>query len=145
VVSFLSFFFSLFVLVVPHCLVVVTHVGWDAPPLFFCRFTHFLLVLQMLFALLAPLFCLSFVAGAPCTVLSDLDEIASLTAAGYTCSSPGVVCDDSSGTCHVVAVPDMYVHLTFSFLSDVVCTALSLIKLWSGSASQFWPMSRVSC
>jgi len=65
----------------------------------------------MLFTL-AVLFCLSsFVAGAPCTVLTDPDERASLTAAGYTCSSGGVVCDDGSGTCRVVAVPGMCVVL----------------------------------
>ena len=64
---------------------------------------------RMLFVLVV--LSVSLVSGARCTVLTDADELASLTAAGYTCSSPGVSCDDSTGTCHVIAMPGMCVVL----------------------------------
>jgi hypothetical protein len=60
-------------------------------------------------------FCVHFAASAACTVLSDPVESASLTAAGYNCSSGGVVCDNGSGVCHIIAISgNMYV-LFFPF------------------------------
>jgi hypothetical protein len=60
-----------------------------------------------MFLFVALICASSFVAGAPCTFLTDSDELASLTAAGYTCSSVNVACDDGAGTCHVVRAPGM--------------------------------------
>jgi hypothetical protein len=46
---------------------------------------------------------LSLALGAPCTVLTDPDEIASAHAAGMGCHGR-TVCDNGSGTCHVTYV-----------------------------------------
>jgi hypothetical protein len=58
--------------------------------------------------------CLHLGVSARCTVIADVVELSSLGIAGFSCSSPDVICDDFTGPCHIISVTgDMYVSCFF--------------------------------
>ncbi len=80
--------------------------------------------------------CMQLGVSARCTVIADAVELSSLTVAGFSCSSPDVICDDFTGPCHVVSVSTYaafffggfhFLFRSLSFLSNISFPLLATV------------------